>query len=92
MTSSNGNTYHHGDKVPSGKFAFMTVEAGDYMACFSAPDHQPPITSTIDFEWKTGVAAKDWSSVAKKGQVDVSFFDFFLFKLLVATFCHFLEL
>ena len=70
----------------------MTVEAGDYMACFSAPDHQPPITSTIDFEWKTGVAAKDWSSVAKKGQVDVSFFDFFFFKLLVATFCHFLEL
>lgn len=76
MTSSNGNIYHHGDKVPSGKFAFMTVEAGDYMACFSAPDHQPSITSTIDFEWKTGVAAKDWSSVAKKGQVDVSFFFF----------------
>ncbi|KAM3706791.1 hypothetical protein ACJW30_03G179800 [Castanea mollissima] len=71
VTSSNGNIYHHGDKVPSGKFAFMTVEAGDYMACFSAPDHQPSITSTIDFEWKTGVAAKDWSSVAKKGQVDL---------------------
>ncbi|KAL0003799.1 hypothetical protein SO802_011360 [Lithocarpus litseifolius] len=72
VTSSNGNSYHHGDKVPSGKFAFVTVEAGDYMACFWAPDHQPPITSTIDFEWKTGVAAKDWSSVAKKGQVDTS--------------------
>ena len=43
------------------------------MACFFAPDHNPQITFTVDFEWKTGVAAKDWSNVAKKGSVDVSF-------------------
>ncbi|XP_040947806.1 transmembrane emp24 domain-containing protein p24delta8 [Gossypium hirsutum] len=25
---------------------------------------------TIEFDWKSGVAAKDWSKVAKKGQVE----------------------
>lgn len=72
MTSSYGNNYHYGDRVESGQFAFVAVEAGDYMTCFWAVDHNPQITLTIDFEWKTGVAAKDWSNVAKKGQVDVS--------------------
>ena len=42
------------------------------MACFWAVDHNPVETLTVDFDWKTGVAAKDWSNVAKKGQVDVS--------------------
>jgi len=48
------------------------VEAGDYMTCFWALDQTPATTLTVDFDWKTGVAAKDWSNVAKKGQVDVS--------------------
>lgn len=58
--------------MESGQFAFVAAEAGDYMACFWAADHNPQITLTVDFDWKTGVAAKDWSNVAKKGQVDVS--------------------
>lgn len=41
------------------------------MTCFWATESNPKTTLTIDFEWKTGVAAKDWSNVAKKGQVDV---------------------
>jgi len=48
------------------------------MACFWAAEHQPPVTVTIDFDWKTGVAAKDWGEVAKKGSIDVSFFPYFL--------------
>ncbi|KAI4328485.1 hypothetical protein L6164_020837 [Bauhinia variegata] len=71
VTSSYGNSYHHADRVKSGQFAFTAAEAGDYMACFWAPDHNPQTTLTVDFEWKTGVSAKDWSNVAKKGQVDV---------------------
>ncbi|KAL2344586.1 hypothetical protein Fmac_005871 [Flemingia macrophylla] len=71
VTSSYGNNYHYGDRVQNGQFAFVAVEAGDYMACFWAVDHNPATTLTVDFEWKTGVAAKDWSNVAKKGQVDV---------------------
>lgn len=73
MTSAYGNNYHYADRVDSGQFAFPAAEAGDYMACFWVLDHKPPLTLTIDLDWKTGVAAKDWSNVAKKGQVDVSF-------------------
>ena len=74
MTSTFGNNYHYADQVTTGQFAFVAVEAGDYMTCFWAPDHNPQTTMTIDFDWRTGVAAKDWSNVAKKGNVDVSCF------------------
>lgn len=77
MTSSYGNNYHYADHVNSGQFAFQATEAGDYMACFFAADHKPSVTMTIDFDWKSGVAAKDWSSVAKKGSVEVSTFSIF---------------
>lgn len=71
VTSSHGNNYHYGDRVQSGQFAFAAAEAGDYMTCFWAVENKPEVTLTIDLEWKTGVAAKDWPNVAKKGQVDV---------------------
>lgn len=71
VTSPYGNNYHHGDQVDSGNFAFTAAEAGDYTTCFTAPDHKPETTVAIEFEWKTGVAAKDWSKIAKKEQVEV---------------------
>lgn len=72
VSSPYGNNYHTGDHIESGNFAFTAAEEGDYTACFWAPQHKPPLTVTIDFDWRTGVAAKDWSKVAKKGQVEVS--------------------
>ncbi|CAH2066364.1 unnamed protein product [Thlaspi arvense] len=75
VTSNSGNTYHHADQVDSGQFAFSAVEAGDYMACFSAVDHKPEVTLSIDFEWRTGVQSKSWATVAKKSQVEVMEFD-----------------
>lgn len=72
VTSSYGNNYHYSDHVESGQFAFTAAEQGDYMTCFWAIDHRPEDTVTIDFDWKTGIAAKDWPNVAKKGSVDVS--------------------
>ncbi|KAL8518647.1 hypothetical protein ACS0TY_009843 [Phlomoides rotata] len=74
VTSAYGNSYHYSDHVTEGHFAFQAVEAGDYMACFFASDHKPSTTITIDFDWKSGVAAKDWTNVAKKGSVEVSIF------------------
>ncbi|XVE53185.1 hypothetical protein DITRI_Ditri02bG0183600 [Diplodiscus trichospermus] len=71
VTSSYGNNFHSAEKMETGQFAFTAAEAGDYMACFWAPDHSPPITLTVDFDWRTGVHSKDWTNVAKKGQVDV---------------------
>ena len=58
--------------MDSGNFAFTASEGGDYTACFWAALHNPPISVTVEFDWRTGVAAKDWSKVAKKGQVEVS--------------------
>lgn len=49
------------------------MEAGDYVACFLAVEHKPATALTVDFEWKSGIAAKDWTNVAKKGSIDVSF-------------------
>ncbi|KAL4574269.1 hypothetical protein LXL04_021097 [Taraxacum kok-saghyz] len=70
VTSVYGNSYHYADHVQSGQFAFQATEGGDYMACFFAIDHHPAIKVPIEFDWRSGVAAKDWSNVAKKGSVD----------------------
>lgn len=70
VTSSYGNSQHYSDNVSEGHFAFQAVESGDYMACFFAADHKPSTTMTVDFDWKSGIAAKDWTNVAKKGSVE----------------------
>ncbi|XP_047308940.1 transmembrane emp24 domain-containing protein p24delta9-like [Impatiens glandulifera] len=70
VTSPTGASYHLAEHVSSGQFSFHAMEAGDFWTCFLVVDHNPKITLTIDFEWRTGVAAKDWSSIAKKGTVD----------------------
>lgn len=72
MTSPHGNSYHYSDHVVEGQFAFQAVEGGDYMTCFFSADHKPSTTMTIDFDWKSGVAARDWTNIAKKGSVEVS--------------------
>ncbi|TYH73635.1 hypothetical protein ES332_D05G343300v1 [Gossypium tomentosum] len=71
VTSPQGNSLHTAEKVETGQFAFTAAEDGDYMACFWAEDHSPQIIMTVDFDWRSGVQAMDWSNVAKKGQVDV---------------------
>lgn len=71
VTSAYGNSYHYSDHVTEGHFAFQAPEDHDYMACFFAGDHKPSTTITVDFDWKSGIAAKDWANVAKKGSVDV---------------------
>ncbi|KAJ1398732.1 GOLD domain [Sesbania bispinosa] len=75
VSSPHGNSYHYGDHVESGNFAFTAAEAGDYTACFWIPDSRAMPTVTVEFDWRTGVAAKDWSKVAKKGQVEVMEFE-----------------
>uniref|UniRef100_A0A7N0UKN5 GOLD domain-containing protein n=1 Tax=Kalanchoe fedtschenkoi TaxID=63787 RepID=A0A7N0UKN5_KALFE len=70
VTSAYGNSYHYADRVQSGQFAFTAPENGDYMACFWAAGHKPEVTMSVDFEWKSGMEAKDWTNVAKKGSID----------------------
>ncbi|KAF3322932.1 transmembrane emp24 domain-containing protein p24delta9-like protein [Carex littledalei] len=71
VTSPYGESMHSAENVDSGSFAFVTKEAGDYLACFWTPEHKPAATISFEFEWKSGVTAKDWSNVAKKGQVEL---------------------
>ncbi|VFQ68561.1 unnamed protein product [Cuscuta campestris] len=70
VTSPYGHHYHYAEHVESGNFAFTAAETGDYMVCFWAPDHKPPFTLSIEFDWKTGFSSKDWSKVAKKDQIE----------------------
>ncbi|KAG9146346.1 hypothetical protein Leryth_008036 [Lithospermum erythrorhizon] len=68
--SVHGKQYHQSDKVTEGNFVFHTEGEGDCVACFSAVDHKPPVTLTIEFEWKSGTATKDWSHVVKKDSIE----------------------
>lgn len=72
VSSEHGRSYHSADHVQSGQFSFQAMQAGEYVACFLAVDHKPATAMTVDFEWKSGIAAKDWTNVAKKGSIDVS--------------------
>ncbi|KAK6921987.1 GOLD domain [Dillenia turbinata] len=64
--SNDGNSFHYADRVESGQFSFTADDEGDYIACFYAPDKTQESKVTIDFEWKTGVEAVDWTSIAKR--------------------------
>ncbi|CAK7347001.1 unnamed protein product [Dovyalis caffra] len=71
VTSPYGNNLHHTENVTHGQFAFTTTEAGNYLACFSLDGHQEPAVSiTLSLDWKIGIAAKDWESVAKKEKIE----------------------
>ncbi|CAK9179553.1 unnamed protein product [Ilex paraguariensis] len=71
VTSPYGNTLHRTGNSTHGKFAFTTDEAGNYLACFWVDGHnQGGGDISINLEWKTGIAAKDWESVASKEQIE----------------------
>ncbi|CAH8357357.1 unnamed protein product [Eruca vesicaria subsp. sativa] len=71
VTSPYGNDLHHQDNVTHGQFAFTTQETGNYLACFSVDSsHQLPNPLTLGIDWKIGIAAKDWDSVAKKEKIE----------------------
>ncbi|KAK4775641.1 hypothetical protein SAY87_023602 [Trapa incisa] len=71
VTSPYGNNLHHNENVTHGQFAFTTTEAGNYVACFWINGHrQEGVGLKIGVDWKIGVAAKDWESVAKKEKIE----------------------
>ncbi|XP_027332691.1 transmembrane emp24 domain-containing protein p24delta4-like [Abrus precatorius] len=69
VTSPYGNNLHHNENVTQGQFAFTTAESGTYVACFWM-DGKHQEEATLSLEWKTGVYAKDWESVAKKEKIE----------------------
>nr|GMD04857.1 transmembrane emp24 domain-containing protein p24delta3-like [Ipomoea batatas] len=72
VTSPYGNTLHANENVTHGQFAFTTTEAGNYLACFWVDGHNPGGGGlSVNLDWKTGIAAKDWESVARKEKIEV---------------------
>lgn len=70
VTSPYGDVLHHGDKVTQGQFAFTTVEAGIYLACFWVDTLEKGMVINLNLDWRIGIAAKDWDSLAKKEKVE----------------------
>ncbi|XP_051147438.1 transmembrane emp24 domain-containing protein p24delta3-like [Andrographis paniculata] len=71
VTSPYGNTLHNKENTTHGQFAFTTTEAGNYLACFWVDGHNPSGGDiTVNIDWKTGIAAKDWESVARKEKLE----------------------
>ncbi|KAK7247314.1 hypothetical protein RIF29_42195 [Crotalaria pallida] len=71
VTSPYGNDLHHKENTTYGNFAFTSQEAGSYMACFRADGHnQGGEEITLNLDWKIGIAAKDWDSVARKEKIE----------------------
>jgi len=71
VTSPYGNSLYHNENATQGQFAFTTEESGTYVACFwldSNHEHE----ATLSLDWKIGIAAKDWDSVAKKEKIEVN--------------------
>ncbi|KAF6147711.1 hypothetical protein GIB67_003042 [Kingdonia uniflora] len=70
VTSPYGNNLHQIENVTHGTFAFTTSEAGNYLACFWLSGHHGEIVASVNLDWKTGIAAKDWESVARKEKIE----------------------
>ncbi|XP_004490357.1 transmembrane emp24 domain-containing protein p24delta4-like [Cicer arietinum] len=71
VTSPYGMTLHHNENVTQGQFAFTTTESGNYEACFWMDGkHQDGATASVSIDWKIGISAKDWDSVAKKEKIE----------------------
>ncbi len=71
VTSPRGKQLHPLENVHSGQFAFTSKESGKYVACFWLQSAHPNVHLNLALDWKTGVGAKDWESIAKKGKLDV---------------------
>ncbi|KAJ8569587.1 hypothetical protein K7X08_001589 [Anisodus acutangulus] len=60
---------HHKENITQSQFAFTTTEAGNYLACFWA-DNPGGGSLSVNIDWKIGIAAKDWESVARKEKIE----------------------
>ena len=64
-------TVYSQERVSKGEFAFNANEAGEYTACFWISDASRESKATVELDWKTGIGAKDWDSVAKREKIEV---------------------
>lgn len=73
MTSPFGSVLHRMQNVTGGQFSFTTTEAGSYLACFWLDSNDSrQIGASVNVDWKIGIAAKDWDSIARKEKIQAS--------------------
>ncbi|XP_078433586.1 transmembrane emp24 domain-containing protein p24delta3-like [Wolffia australiana] len=70
ITSPYGNTLHDTKNVSHGQFAFTTTEGGHYVFCFWQEFNPRGVKLSVNMDLRTGVAAKDWDSIAKKEKIE----------------------
>ncbi|KMZ67743.1 Transmembrane emp24 domain-containing protein p24delta3 [Zostera marina] len=70
VISPNGNILHQQENITSGSFAFTTTESGSYQACFWVENYHKNIEVNLNLDWKIGITAKDWDTVAKKENIE----------------------
>ncbi|XP_049410614.1 transmembrane emp24 domain-containing protein p24delta3-like [Solanum stenotomum] len=71
VTSPFGNSLHHEENATYGRFAFTTSEHGNYLACFRMNNHVPGNKNVaISLQWKIGIDARDWDSIARKEKIE----------------------
>lgn len=71
VTSPYGNNLYHKENATQGQFAFTTTESGNYLACFWLDGKSSEGSSfSVSLDWRTGIATKDWESVARKEKIE----------------------
>ncbi|XP_071724197.1 transmembrane emp24 domain-containing protein p24delta3-like [Rutidosis leptorrhynchoides] len=70
VTSPYGNDLYHKENITYGQFALTTSEAGNYLACFWLDGQHGKGETNVNLDWKIGIAAKDWESVARKEKIE----------------------
>jgi len=62
--------------VTHGQAAFTTSESGTFLACLAMhhdqSHHSVNSSVIVSLDWKMGIRAKDWDSVAKKEKIEAS--------------------
>ncbi|CAA6659420.1 unnamed protein product [Spirodela intermedia] len=65
-----GKMLHESKNVTEDHFGFTTTEAGNYLGCFWVESNPHNIKVSVNIDWRTGIAAKDWESVAKQEKIE----------------------
>ncbi|XP_039127877.1 transmembrane emp24 domain-containing protein p24delta3-like [Dioscorea cayenensis subsp. rotundata] len=70
VTTPYGTIIHQKSNATEGEFAFTTSDSGNYQACFSVDPSKDGSSANINLNWKIGIAARDWASVARKEKIE----------------------
>ncbi|AEE74954.1 Transmembrane emp24 domain-containing protein p24delta6 [Arabidopsis thaliana] len=74
VTSPYGKELYKIANVTHGQAAFTTSESGTFLACLAMhhdqSHHSVNSSVIVSLDWKMGIRAKDWDSVAKKEKIE----------------------